>query len=130
VTLSLWLELAPMNTQGLNAEACARQFLEHHGLTTVTCNYRCRMGEIDLIMRSRDTLVVVEVRLRRPSRFGNAAASVSRAKQRRIIKATQHFLQQFPIYAADRCRFDIVAYDGHSAVGLTPTWIQSAFSSA
>lgn len=117
-----------MNQRGQHAETCARQFLERSGLTTVMPNYRCKMGEIDLVMRAPNTLIIVEVRLRRPSRFGGAAASVSTAKQRKIIKTTQHFLQQFPMYASDRCRFDIVAYDGPSAMGLTPTWIQGAFT--
>ena len=94
---------------------------------TIANNYRCKLGEIDLVMQARDLLVIVEVRLRRPSRFGGAAVSVSRTKQRRIIKTTQYFLQQFPIYAAHRCRFDIVAYDGHSAHETAPTWIQGAF---
>jgi putative endonuclease len=117
-----------VNQQGLSAEACARQFLEASGLSTISSNYRCKFGEIDLIMRASDILVIVEVRLRRPSRFGSAAASVSSAKQRRIIKTTQYFLQQFPLYAAYRCRFDIVAYDDNSAVGIDPTWIRGAFS--
>ncbi len=117
-----------MNPQGLSAEACARQFLEARGLITITSNYRCKLGEIDLVMQASELLVIAEVRLRRPSRFGGAAASVSSAKQRRIIKTTQYFLQQFPIYAAQRCRFDIVAYDGHCANEIAPTWIQGAFS--
>lgn len=117
-----------MTGEGQLAEECAGQFLEQHGLTLITRNYRCKLGEIDLVMCAPRTLVIVEVRLRRPSRFGSAAASVSVVKQQRIIRATQHFLQQYPQYASSCCRFDIVAFDGHSAKGLMPTWIRGAFT--
>ena len=53
-----------MRARGADAEELAAAFLQQHGLTLVTRNYRCRFGEIDLIARDGDTLVFIEVRQR------------------------------------------------------------------
>ncbi len=84
-------------------------------------NYRCRHGEIDLIMRDGDTLVFVEVRYRRNRDYGGAAASVGRNKIRKIVKTGLHYLQRHHLDTA--CRFDVVAIDGDGE----PQWIQRAF---
>lgn len=81
-------------------------------------------GEIDLIMQDGDTLVFVEVRQRSKDSFGGALASVTRAKQRRLIVAAQIFLQRYRMPPA--CRFDVIGYDGDrmnwlkNAVEATP----------
>ena len=67
---------------GQSAEKRAEIFLASHGLTLVARNWRCRFGEIDLIMRDDSALVFIEVRLRSRSDFGGAAASVTPAKQK------------------------------------------------
>ena len=83
---------------GEDAERIAENFLIAKGLKLVARNYRCRFGEIDLIMQERETLVFVEVRLRRHSHgagdnnFGGAAASITGNKRARIIAAAQHYL--------------------------------------
>lgn len=90
-------------------------------------NYRvargpsARGGEIDLVMQDRDgTLVFVEVRQRRSSGHGGAAASVTVAKQRRLVLAAQCYLMRFA--APPACRFDVLAIEGD-----TVTWLQAAF---
>lgn len=104
--------------------------LQRHGLTLVRRNYRvaagpsARAGEVDLIMRDRDregTLVFVEVRQRTRFDHGGAAASVTRAKQARIIYAARHYLQRY-CRAWPPCRFDVVAIDGEAL-----TWLVAAF---
>jgi putative endonuclease len=80
--------------QGQQAEQQAAEFLTQQGLTPLQRNYRCRSGEIDLIMRGREGLVFVEVRFRRHMSFGGAAASVDRNKQQKLLRAAQHYLQQ------------------------------------
>ncbi|MGH8757706.1 MAG: YraN family protein, partial [Burkholderiales bacterium] len=62
------------NAEGTAAERVAATFLQSHGLKLLETNYRCRFGEIDLIMRDGDTLVFAEVRLRTSGNFGGAAA--------------------------------------------------------
>lgn len=108
--------------RGRRAEASAADFLLGQGFALVERNYRCRMGEIDLVMRDGDTLVFVEVRSRRSSSHGSAAASIGTGKRRRILLAARHYLLRWggrnpPV------RFDVVTLDG----GGPPMWIRSAF---
>lgn len=113
---------------GQAAEDRALQHLQDQGLRLLARNYRvaqgpgARAGEVDLIMRDpRDaTLVFVEVRARRDTRHGGAAASVSPAKQRRLIYAARHYLMRWP--SPPPCRFDVVALDGDGI-----QWLQAAF---
>lgn len=118
--------------QGGQAEQQACQMLEQAGLTVIARNYRCRMGEIDLVCLDQNTLVFVEVRWRNSSAFGGAAASVTLKKQRRIIAAAKHFLAAHPRYHQHNCRFDVVAFDQIIArQAATPAtasnWIKHAF---
>lgn len=105
------------------AETLAAGFLERQGMVIITRNWRRRCGEIDLIARDGATLVFVEVRLRRSQAFGGAAASVTSAKQRRIVAAAQLYLQQLPRTPA--CRFDVVSLDGLAAERIE--WHRDAF---
>ncbi len=82
-----------MNERGDAAEARALAWLQARGLRCLARNYRCRLGEIDLIMQDGDTVVFVEVRQRRSARFGGAAASITPAKQARLTLAAEHYLQ-------------------------------------
>jgi putative endonuclease len=108
--------------QGDAAEEKARRYLEGLGLRTVARNVHSRFGEIDLIMQHGQTLVFVEVRYRRSSRFGGAVASIDTKKQRRLIATAQGYLQRHPHDGP--CRFDVVA------IGAPPNgveWLQNAF---
>lgn len=87
------------------------------------------MGEIDLIMKNGNTLVIVEVRYRMQSRFATAACSVDQHKQARIIRTTAIFLSRHPQYANYMVRFDIVAFD-HRLIDRRECelqWIKDAF---
>ena len=94
---------------GATAEALAAQFLAAQGLTIVRRNVRTRFGELDLIARDGDTLVFVEVRLRRTQAFGGAAASITPAKQARMIASARLYLASLPREPASR--FDAVLLD-------------------
>jgi len=100
------------NKQGIGsrAEEDALQFLLQEGLCLVERNYRCRFGEVDLIMLDCDMLVFVEVRKRKNMDFGGAAQSVSYAKQSRLIKTARHYLMKYR--QAPACRFDVIAMEG------------------
>jgi putative endonuclease len=97
-------------TLGQQAEKLALQYLNKQGLMLIEANYRRPFGEIDLIMQDQATLVFVEVRSRAKSHFGNAAASVTPAKQRRLTLAAQSYLSGYS--RIPPCRFDVIAIDG------------------
>lgn len=111
---------------GDSAERIAESFLIKRGLTLVARNYRCRFGEIDLVMQQDATLVFVEVRLRRRHKgndFGGPAASITPTKQARLIAAAQHYLagmKQLPL-----CRFDAVLLNGLHVNDVE--WLPNAF---
>lgn len=111
---------------GAAIENAAAQWLQQQGLICLERNFRCKGGEIDLIMRDRTTLVFVEVRLRNRDDFGSAAESVTVAKQRRVIHAAQFYLAMRPSHRDAACRFDVLA--AKNAGGLiTWQWVQGAF---
>ena len=111
-------------TSGELAEARAEVFLVQQGLVKRAKNYRCKLGEIDLIMQHTDTLVFVEVRLRTHQAFASAAESVTIRKQQKIIKAALYFLQEHQLTDKANCRFDVIAFNDNGA----PEWIKDAFS--
>ncbi len=90
---------------GPRAEAIAAAFLRERGLTLVESNWRCRLGEIDLVLREGSTIVFVEVRLRTHPDFGGAAESIGRAKRQRLLAAARLYLSRRP---EQPCRFDAV----------------------
>ena len=113
----------PKQRAGDAAETAAAKHLTAAGCRIVARNARYRDGEIDLIVRERDALVFVEVRMRVSSRFGGAAVSVNTLKQKRIVRAAQHWLfkqhgERWPV-----CRFDVVTVDGNGTI----EWIRDAF---
>lgn len=115
------------NLRGRTEEQRARRWLERAGLVLVTSNYRCRLGELDLVMADGDTLVVVEVRARRSSAWGSAEESVSRHKQRRLLAATRHFLSRYAEWRDAPVRFDVVAMQPGGGDD-TLRWIKDAFA--
>ncbi len=107
----MWpLRLSAKQRSGQLWERKALAHLGRRGLVPVESNFRCRGGEIDLIMRDGETLVFIEVRQRAAATHGGAAASIGAAKQRRLVRAAQTYLQRFA--APPACRFDVVAVDG------------------
>lgn len=116
---------------GRRAEDRALAYLEAQGLVLLERNYRCRGGELDLVMLDGPTLVLVEVRSRSGNRYGGAAASVDGRKQRRFVLAARHLLRCRPAYRSRPARFDVVAIDGGDAAGEPRLdWIRAAFSAA
>lgn len=101
-------------------EALAADYLARQGLRVVERNFRVKGGEIDLICRDGATTVFVEVRRRASADFGGAAASITTAKQRRLILAARHWLQR---HGEVPCRFDAVVIDGDKL-----EWLRAAFT--
>jgi putative endonuclease len=113
--------------RGEDAERAAERWLNRQGLTTVTRNWRCRMGEIDLVMLDTHTLVFVEVRFRSASQHGGAVGSVDQRKQRRLVAAARHYLRLRPDAAQRPCRFDVIALQPDADGALQFDWIAGAF---
>jgi putative endonuclease len=107
---------------GRSAESRAEAFLKSRGLKLVARNWRCRFGEIDLIMQEGATLVFIEVRLRSRSDFGGAAASVTPSKQKKLLATARQYLAG--LSSIPPCRFDVIAMTDRAA---EPEWLQSAF---
>jgi putative endonuclease len=110
-------------TSGKIAEETAHQFLLAQGLKPVARNFRCKQGELDLIMQDQRTLVIIEVRYRKSDRYGSAAETVTTTKQSRIIAATHCYLSQSPQHNNCPIRFDVVALSGNGVLD----WIKNAF---
>lgn len=100
----------PKQVEGDVGEEQALHFLQEQGLKLVERNFRCKGGEIDLVMQDGRGLVFVEVRKRASAEYGGAAASVTARKQARLVIAAQTFLQRYTMPPA--CRFDVIAIDG------------------
>ena len=111
---------------GQNAEDIAADFLEARDIAVLIRNYRRRLGELDLVARQDDVLLIVEVRTRASERYGGAAASIDFYKQRRIIRATLQLLQQRKDLARLRVRFDVIVVSNLAGQPQVE-WIQHAF---
>lgn len=113
---------------GRRGEDLALQYLEARGLRLLERNYRCKGGEIDLVMLDGTTLALIEVRSRSSSDFGGAAASVGTRKQRRFIVAARHLMLTRPQMRKLAARFDVVAVDRAEGSGeVVVTWVRDAF---
>ena len=119
---------------GARYEAAAEAHLVAQGLVPLLRNFNCRLGELDLVMRDRDTLVVVEVRARAPTRFGTALETIGPAKRRRIVRATRVLLSARPELATLPLRFDVVAFEvdarAERPAGDQVQWLRAAFDAA
>jgi putative endonuclease len=113
----------PSAESGAAAEDAALAHLRAAGLQLLARNVRYPFGEIDLVMREGATLAFVEVRFRRSKNFGGAAASVTRAKRRKLARAAQAWLGSHRAHAHAPCRFDVVAVAPDKC-----DWLRAAFT--
>jgi putative endonuclease len=113
---------------GRAAEAIAARFLASHGLEIVMRNFRRRLGEIDLVARDNNVLVIVEVRTRSTQKYGGAAASVDWRKRTRIVRAARLLLSKHAAYTRMRIRFDVIVVLNALAEDPRVQWIKHAFA--
>lgn len=115
---------APRNRRKIGGgyEQLAAAYLHRQGLTILYQNYRCRMGEADLIAMDGLYLVFVEVKYRSSLRMGYPSEAVNGAKQLRLRKVAQCFLYSCQYPPETPCRFDVV-----SILGRQVRWIRDAF---
>ena len=116
------------NLLGPWGEAQAADYLRRKGYTLVAANYRCRFGEIDLIVRNRRYLVCVEVKLRKSAGFAQAREFVDFRKQQRIRATASMYLSRYP--TSLQPRFDVIeiyAPQGMETKKLTINHLEDAF---
>lgn len=109
---------------GFAAEETARDYLVAQGMQWVESNYRCRLGEIDLIMRDKDYLVFVEVRSRASNTYGSAIESITYSKQQKLLRTASLYLLTHKLQDKVPARFDVISIEGKPP---KLTWISNAF---
>ena len=111
---------------GDEAEDAALKYLVANGCRLIVAKYRSRVGEIDLIVEDKRTLVFVEVRYRSDTSRGTGAETITATKQRRIIRTAEYFLINHKQYQDSACRFDVISMNDSDS--MTIDWIKRAFT--
>lgn len=112
--------------KGAKGELLAREYLKQLGLVFLSANWRCKMGEIDLIFQDGDTRVFVEVRTRKSTSFGNGADTVFFQKQRKLIRAAKYYQQKEQYWG--NIRFDVISIELRDPTNPTISYIPDAFT--
>lgn len=116
------------NITGAWGEALAAAYLKKKKYQLLACGYRCRFGEIDLIVSNKKYLVFVEVKLRRSADFAQAREFVDFYKQNRLRTTAEMYLSQYPTKLQPR--FDVIEiYAPEGTLTLNPkiTHLEDAF---
>ena len=112
---------------GRACEALSADVLRKKGYRILHKNWRCLLGEIDIVARDRDFLVFVEIKARRTILFGPGYSSVNFAKQQKLIKLAKVFLKRYGL-CDEPCRIDIVSIDlGEDSRAMDVELIKDAF---
>jgi putative endonuclease len=121
-----WIKQALSPILGKQAENMAKHYLEQQGLVYLMQNYRCRSGEIDLVMRDQQTLVFIEVKYRSRTDFGAAIEYFHASKRRKFESAIAHYLHQHKLNPSNiDHRIDIVGLDSDARGQTKYTWLQN-----
>jgi len=104
-------------------EEKARNFLKKNNIKILETNFKCKLGEIDIIAKDSSSLIFIEVKYRKSDKFGAPFETVTRHKQRKIILTAQLYLQKHPKLANKACRFDVISIHQNDI-----NWIQDAFN--
>ena len=107
---------------GATAEQVATEFLLGKGYRIVERNFRCKIGELDVVARdAAGTLCFIEVRSRKNFDYGNAAETVNATKRRKVTRAAKAYLF-FRRPEFDTARFDVVAITGGQIDLIVDAW--------
>ena len=93
---------------GIKGEKRAGRFLKRKGYKIIQRNYSCKLGEIDIIARQKDTIVFVEVKTRQTEEFGAPQYAITAAKRNHISKVALCYIREKELMRQS-CRFDVVA---------------------
>lgn len=113
---------------GRKGERLAVQYLQSHGYGVLATNYRCPLGEIDIIASKQDLVVFVEVKTRQSFRFGRPAAAVTGHKQQHIVRTAQWYIKNNSQgISTSHYRFDVIEVFSSPAGQSTINHLQGAF---
>lgn len=96
---------------GIFGEKAAVRYLSDHGYAIIETNYRCKLGEIDIIAREKETYVFIEVKTRSNASYGRPAEAINFKKQSHLYKAAQMYIQSKRLFHYD-FRFDAIEIIG------------------
>ena len=113
-----------MNTRkiGIQKEETACRYLKEQGIQIKERNYRCKMGEIDIIGYDKDCLVIFEVKYRKDMAMGSASEAVDYRKQKKICSVFDYYRMIHKCPDNQAVRFDVIAIEGDRI-----DWIKNAF---
>ncbi len=115
----------PNTVTGALGEQRTAKYLEERGYEIVARNFRCRFGEIDIIAKNDRYLAFVEVKTRDVDGLGHPFAFITPAKQRKVVRAAQYYLQRFP--TALQPRFDAAAVYTEAGRAERIEYLENAF---
>lgn len=121
--------MSKLNTRRLGSawEKKAADYFVQNGCSIISVNYRCKFGEIDIIMRDGDEICFVEVKYRASGQYGSSVEAVNRSKQQRIRNAAAYYLTT-KLHTQDiLCRFDVLGFDMNEYGNVNITHIKNAF---
>ena len=107
---------------GGEKELFAAEFLKKQGLDIIQMNFRCKIGEIDIIAKDKDCLVFCEVKYRKNENFGDPLSAVDLKKQRKITQTARYYMLSNNISDNSNVRFDVVGILGDKI-----TYVRNAF---
>lgn len=107
---------------GSEGEAQAVQYLIQAGCSIIMTNFTCKIGEIDIIAKERDTVLFIEVKWRKNDKMGRPYEAVNYHKQKKVIKSAMLYAQQKQIYDKPM-RFDVIEIIGEEIL-----WLKNAFT--
>jgi putative endonuclease len=113
---------------GQHWEDVASRYLAAQGIEILARSYACRFGEIDLVGRDGQSILLIEVRARKSSRFGSAVDSIDRRKQAKLLKAAGYFLMRHPECSGAALRIDVVAIDRIASARPEIRWVKNALA--
>lgn len=119
-----------MNAQerGRKGEELARRAYKKSGYKVLICNYKTRMGEIDIVLQSKDMLVFAEVKTRGENTIAAPREFVNEGKQKRLVLAARQFIVDYPELAEMYMRFDVAEVVFEDDVKYTLNFIENAFT--
>lgn len=114
-------------TIGNYGEAIAAKYLEENGYKILTANYRCRIGEIDIIGSHNNYICFIEVKTRYTSCYGTPSEAVSVTKQQKILRAAEYYIMKNKLYNC-AVRFDVIEIQLNNSDNMyTINFIENAF---
>lgn len=113
---------------GKRGEDIACAYLKRRGYRIVERNYKCLLGELDIVAKDGDAIVFVEVKSRKSEEFGDPQLAVGLEKQKKVSRISLTYLKEKHLYPCN-ARFDVVAIK-MLPDGITIELIQNAFELA